>query len=176
MYFFAFVFSLLFFLFSCKEDNIIGKTEIKWSKKKSTDFNKELVIEEQIDINLFKEQHKDWDLIITGSGLQYYIYEHGVVDTLYSPLPGDIAEIQYVVSLLDGTECYRVTGEDYYEFVVDNSNIESGVQEAIKKMTIGDRAKLIIPIHLAHGLVGDMNKIPPLNTVVIDIYLIGIQI
>ena len=175
MYFFAFVFSL-FFLCSCKEDDIIDRPEIEWSKQKSTNFNKELVIEEQIDINLFKEQHKDWDLIITGTGLQYHIYEHGSVDTIYSPLPGDIAEIQYVISLLDGTECYKVTGEDYDEFVVDNSSIESGVQEAIKKMTIGDRAKLIIPTHLAHGLVGDMNKIPPLNTLIIDIYLIGIQI
>ncbi len=43
-------------------------------------------------------------------------------------------------------------------------------------MTIGDRAKLIVPSHIGHGLVGDMDKIPPLNTLVIDIYLIGIQI
>lgn len=161
---------------SCGDDPVEVKPDVEWSKENSTDFNKELAIEEQLDIKLYLEQHRDWKMSTTGSGLQYYIYEHGTVDTMYAPRPGDIAEIEYVVSLLDGTECYRATGNQYEEFNVDNSQIESGVQEGIKKMTIGDRAKLIIPSHLGHGLVGDMDKIPPLNTLVIDIYLIGIQI
>jgi FKBP-type peptidyl-prolyl cis-trans isomerase len=172
----SFLFIGLLLFTACGEDPVEVTPDIEWSKESSTNFNKELAIEEQIDIKLFLEQHKDWKVTTTGSGLQYYIYEHGTVDTMYSPKPGDIAEIEYVVSLLDGTECYRATDHEYEEFTVDNSQIESGVQEGIKKMTIGDRAKLIIPSHLAHGLVGDMDKIPPLNTLVIDIYLIGIQI
>ncbi|MCH2230475.1 MAG: FKBP-type peptidyl-prolyl cis-trans isomerase [Crocinitomicaceae bacterium] len=167
---------LTFLVTSCGEDPVEVVPEINWSKENSTDFNKELAIEEEIDIKIFLEGHKDWNVIKTGSGLQYYIYEHGKVDTMYSPLPGDIAEIEYVVSLLDGTECYRTEDDEYEEFVVDNAQIETGVQEAIKKMTIGDRAKLIVPSHIGHGLVGDMNKIPPLNTLIIDVYLIGIQI
>lgn len=172
---FFYFFSVLIFT-SCGEESVKVNPKIEWSEKKSTDFNKELVIEEQLDIKFFLEQHKDWKITITGSGLQYYIYEHGVVDTTYNPAAGDIAEIEYVVSLLDGTECYRVTDNQYEEFNVDNSHVESGVQEGIKKMTIGDRAKFIIPSHLGHGLLGDRDKIPPLNALVIDVYLIGIQI
>ncbi|MEJ6775956.1 MAG: FKBP-type peptidyl-prolyl cis-trans isomerase [Crocinitomicaceae bacterium] len=168
-------FSVLLFA-SCGEESVKEKPEMEWSKKNSTDFNKELIIEEQLDIKFFLEQHKDWKTIITGSGLQYYIYENGALDTTCYPAAGDIAEIEYVVSLLDGTECYRVTDNEYEEFNVDNSHVESGVQEGIKKMTVGDRAKFIIPSHLGHGLLGDRDKIPPLNTLVIDVYLIGIQI
>jgi FKBP-type peptidyl-prolyl cis-trans isomerase len=60
------------------------------------------------------------------------------------------------------------------EFVIDKSDIESGIQEGIKKMREGDRAKMIIPSHLAHGLVGDLDKIPPLSVIVVDIHLIGL--
>jgi FKBP-type peptidyl-prolyl cis-trans isomerase len=150
--------------------------EVDWTKENSTNLSKSLAIDEEINIKLFLEQHKKWKMTKTGSGLQYYIYEHGKIDTMYSPKPGDIAEIEYVVTLLDGTECYRTEENKYEEFKVDNSEIESGIQEGIKKLTIGDRAKLIIPSHLGHGLLGDSDKIPPLTTLVIDIRLIGIMI
>ena len=38
-------------------------------------------------------------------------------------------------------------------------------------MREGDKAKLIVPSHLAHGLVGDFDKIPPLTPIVVDIQL-----
>ena len=112
----------------------------------------------------------------TGSGLQYMIYEHGDIDTSYTPLPGNIARIEYKITMLDGTLCYRTEDDEYENFKVDRSEIESGVQEGIKKMSIGDRARLIIPSHLGHGLLGDRDKIPPLTPLVIDIYLTGIKI
>lgn len=165
----------LFVLVGCTSEEEKAP-EVNWTKKQSTDFGKEMAIQEEIDIKLFLELHKDWKMIKTGSGLQYYIYEHGKIDTAYSPKPGDIARIEYVITMLDGTECYRTEEDEYENFNVDKSQIESGVQEGIKKMTIGDRAKLIIPSHLGHGLVGDMNKIPPLTPLVVDIYLTGIKI
>jgi FKBP-type peptidyl-prolyl cis-trans isomerase len=42
-------------------------------------------------------------------------------------------------------------------------------------MRKGEKALFILPPHLAHGLIGDMNKIPPLTTVVYDIELIGLE-
>lgn len=172
---YTFIFMLFFLIFSCGDEKKVN-SEIEWTQENSTVLNKNLVVDEQIEIKLFLEMHKDWDLTKTGSGLQYYIYEHGSIDTMYTPKPGDIAEIEYVISLLDGTECYRTEDDEYEEFIVDNSEIETGVQEGIKKLSIGDRAKLIIPSHLGHGLIGDMDKIPPLTTLVIDIYLTGIII
>lgn len=90
------------------------------------------------------------------------------------PVPGDVAEIEYRITLLSGEECYKTEDDEYEQFVVDNSEIESGVQEGIKLLSPGDRARLIIPSHLAHGVSGDLDKIPPLTTLVFDIHLLGI--
>ena len=116
--------------------------------------------------------HKDWELTQTGTGLRYYVYEKGEGP---APQRKQVAEIEYVVSLLDGTECYRTEADEYEELLVDQSDVESGIQEAIKLLNVGDRAKLIIPSHIGHGLLGDQNKIPPLTTLVVDIYLMGIK-
>lgn len=145
--------------------------EINWDQEKSTQFNKELAIEEEIQIKLFLEQHKDWKVQKTGTGLQYYIYKNG--DGMPAK-EGLSAQVEMEVKLLDGTECYKTSKDEFEEFVIDRSNIETGIQEGIKKMKVGDRAKFIIPSHLAHGLVGDMDKIPPLTTIVVDIHLIGL--
>ncbi|MFT5581995.1 MAG: FKBP-type peptidyl-prolyl cis-trans isomerase FkpA, partial [Psychromonas sp.] len=78
-------------------------------------------------------------------------------------------------SLLDGTDCYKTEENEIDEFKIDRSEVESGVQEAIKLMRIGDKMKLIIPSHLAHGLTGDMNKVPPLSPIVVDLHLVHLK-
>jgi FKBP-type peptidyl-prolyl cis-trans isomerase len=42
-------------------------------------------------------------------------------------------------------------------------------------MHVGDKAKFILPSHLAHGIMGDNDKIPPLTPVVYNIELLSIQ-
>jgi FKBP-type peptidyl-prolyl cis-trans isomerase FkpA len=54
-------------------------------------------------------------------------------------------------------------------------NVESGLHEGILYMNEGSKALLVIPSHLAHGLVGDMNKIPPKSTIVYDIELLELK-
>ena len=155
-------------LFACGQKEV-EQPIVNWDQEKSTKFNKELVIEEEIQIKLFLEQHKDWIMQKTGTGLQYYIYKVG---TGAKAEEGLTAQVEIEVKLLDNTECYKTEKDEYQEFVIDHSDVESGIQEGIKKMKVGDHAKLIIPSHLAHGLIGDMDKIPPLTTIVVDIHLI----
>lgn len=157
-------------LFSCGgEDD--KPPVINWDQNKSTEFNKELSVEQELQIKLFLEQHRDWKMQKTGSGLQYFIYKNGEGDMAEQ---GMTAQVEMEVTLLDGTSCYKTSSDEFEEFVIDRSDIESGVQEGIKKMRVGDKAKLIIPSHLAHGLIGDMDKIPPLTVIVVDIHLIGL--
>jgi FKBP-type peptidyl-prolyl cis-trans isomerase len=87
---------------------------------------------------------------------------------------GDIVQVESNYSLLDGTLCHQTKSDELEEFTVDKSDVESGVQEAIKKMHVGDKVKLIIPFRLAQGLVGDLQEIPPLATLVVDLKLIKI--
>ena len=154
------------------EPEEVKKPEINWTKENSTNMSKNIAEQEEIDINLYLGMRKKWKMTKTGSGLRYYIYESGKGN---SPEPGDIAQIEYKISLLDGTECYKTESDEFEELLVDKSNVETGIQEGIKKMKIGDKAKLIVPSHLGHGLIGDMDKIPPMNTLVIDVHLLGIK-
>lgn len=166
-------FLLLFLLASCGEEPV-EKPVFDWTKQNSTDFGREVAIQEEIDIKLFLERYKEWKMTKTGSGLQYYIYEHGEKDTALHAKSGDFANIEYVVTTLSGDTCAFTESDEFERFVVDNSEVESGLQEGIKLLSPGDRARLIIPSHLAHGVAGDLNEIPPLTTLVFDLHLISI--
>ena len=95
----------------------------------------------------------------TGTGLWYNITRKGTSDTIMS---GDIVQIAYTVSLLNGKMCYTSDSLGLKTFKVGQGGVESGLEEAILKMCLGDSARLLIPPHLAHGLIGDQNKIPKL--------------
>lgn len=158
-------------LFSCnqKEDK---PDPISWTKEKSTKMNENFALQEELDIKMFLENRKSWKTKKTGSGLRYYIYHQGNGEQATSGLE---AEIKYKIQLLDGTLCYQTDSLETKSFKIDKSDIETGVQEGIKKMRVGDKAKLIIPSHLGHGLIGDQDKIPPLTTLVIDLELINLK-
>ena len=163
------------FLAACSEkvvDQPVSELADNWTKQNSSDLGKNIAIQEEIDIKLYLELHREWQMTTTGSGLQYFIYEEGEGRT---PERKDVAEIEYSITLLDGTECYKTNASEYEEVIVDQSDIESGLQEALKLMKEGDRMKLIIPSHIGHGILGDMKKIPPLTTLVMDIHLMGVK-
>lgn len=161
----------LLILCSCSEAPEQPKP-IEWNIDKSTELNKELAIEQDIDIDLYFAQHENWDVKQTGTGLRYVIFKE---TNGAKPFPGMDAKTQYKISLLDGTEVYKTDPEELDIFRIDKSDMESGIHEGIKLMHVGEKAKLVFPSHLAHGLVGDLGKIPPLSPLVVDIELIGLE-
>jgi FKBP-type peptidyl-prolyl cis-trans isomerase len=132
--------------------------------------NKELSKEEKLAIDAYVKRNQ-FDMMETGTGVRYMIYEKGSGATANSK---DVVLIDFDIKLLDGTLCYssRQTGAE--QFVVDYDNVESGLHEAIKYLHQGDKAIIIIPSHRAFGLAGDMDRIPPFSTVVYNISLIEI--
>jgi len=158
-------FFLFLILLSCSSNEETVK-EIDWSKEKSMELNKTIAEEEKIAIKLFLAQHSDWKLTSTGTGLQYYIYETNDGQPIKV---GSVIDVKYKVTQLDGTVCYETGEDEVLEVEVDHSQVETGLQEGLKKMKVGDKAKMIIPSHLAHGITGDLNKIPPLTPLIIDI-------
>ena len=155
----------------CSEKEESPKVKINWTKENSIELNKRIALEEKIAIKLFLAQHQDWSIIESGSGLQYFIYEKGIGPSI---TVGSVIDVEYSVSKLDGTLCYKTSDDKVVEIVVDHSQVETGIQECLKKMKEGDKAKMIIPSHLAHGLTGDMDKIPPLTPIVVDLHVIEI--
>jgi FKBP-type peptidyl-prolyl cis-trans isomerase FkpA len=134
--------------------------------------NKQLIKDDKILINHFVRE-KGWEMKESGTGLRYWIYEEGQDSTQAED--GMTAEVQYEVTLLDGTLCSMTKENEAKRFVIGHADIESGIHEAILFMSPGDKAKVILPPHLAHGLTGDMVKIPLHSTLVYDITLVSLR-
>lgn len=165
---------LLLSLFACTNDN--DKMEIadeNWSKDKSIAMNSEFAGEEEVEIEMFLASHHDWKMTKTGTGLRYMIYQKG--DGKDSAKVGDIVTVNFEISLLDGEICYSSSEKGAESFMVEKSDVESGLHEGIQYLCEGDRAKLIIPSRAAHGLIGDTEKIPPLSPLIFDIELLKIS-
>src|SRR5687767_2324581 len=105
------IISLFINLISCSEQEK-EPVKIDWNKEKSTEMNKELAIQNEIEIKLFLEQHPSWKMTKTGSGLQFFIYEEGSGEKAQV---GQSAQVETEVTLLDGTECYKTKDDEYEE-------------------------------------------------------------
>lgn len=111
----------------------------------------------------------------TGSGLRFVSVKEGQNTDVRLPVPEDVVSIEYSISLLDGTLCYASQTGKPATFRVEHDVVESGLHEGIQLMKAGSEAILIMPPHLAHGLVGDEQKIPPMSTLVMQVKLIEIK-
>ena len=143
----------------------------KASKESLIKANKTLVKTEDQRIEDFISRYK-WEMNETKTGLRYMVYENG-----HGPLArkDNIVRLNYSVKLLTGELCYSSKKLGPKEFRVGKGGVENGLEEAILFLKKGDRAKIIIPSHLAFGLVGDGNKIPAKATLVYDIELIELK-
>jgi len=156
----------------CKEDKKkYSEEELKEFKEPLIRVNKYLVEEDVKRIEAYIERRK-WNMDTLGTGLYYSLYKHG---------KGRKAEIEktatikYKVSLLDGTFCYDSDSLGVKTFRIGTRRVEQGLEEGILLMQEGDKAHFIIPPHLAYGLTGDGNRIPPRAIIVYDVELLKVK-
>lgn len=167
-------FLLIFLLDSCRPEKPARENQKSaWSDNHSVDFNQEINEREQIQIRLFLEHHKSLKMNLTNSGLRYMIYKNGNGESVASS--GKTVYTKMKVELLDGSICHETPEDETENFVLEHSNKESGIHEALRFMKKGDRAKLILPSHLAHGLLGDREQIPPQSILYIDLELVELK-
>lgn len=134
--------------------------------------NKQLIKDDKLMIDRFVSDN-DWTMKSTGTGLRYWIYEEGTDTTLAKK--GMTANVNYELSLLDGTLCHKTPAGEYESFVIGHADVATGLHEMVSLMTPGDKAKVILPPHLAYGLTGDMGKIPLHSVLVYDLTLIALK-
>ena len=134
-------------------------------------YNRGVILKEDQQIEDFIARY-GWKMKKTSTGLRYLIFKKGQGEKTGK---GKIAVIRYSVRLLDGKLCYSSDKEGLKEFKIGYGGMESGVEEGILLIRVGDRAKFIVPSHLAFGLLGDQNKIPQHATLVYDIELVKIK-
>jgi FKBP-type peptidyl-prolyl cis-trans isomerase len=162
---------VVFILFSACEEQEVIEEKPNWTREQSTHINKQFTKEEEFDIKLFLKRRPEWDMIETGSGLRYWIYDDHPGTNARED---DYVDVYFEVKMLNDSLIYKTEENEVSSFKVDKSNVETGVQEGVKYMSEGDKAKFIIPSHLGHGLLGDFRKIPPLQVLVINIEIVKI--
>jgi FKBP-type peptidyl-prolyl cis-trans isomerase len=160
-----FTFLLIFLiLFSCGNDKPKKKSwrEVKKYSKKLENVNRYLAHSNKEEIaNVCKR--RGWNMKMTQSGLWYGILKKTNKDSIKA---GDLVEIKYKTTLLDGTVLYSSDSTGTKTFTVTQGGVESGLEEGLQLMKNGEKARFIIPPYKAHGLLGDLKKIPPLTIIV----------
>lgn len=170
-YLVPFIFCLI--LWSCGAEEETLPPDPEWSDDQSIQMNTVFSQEEEAEIDNFLSHRPDWDMTRSETGLRYFIYhKSGSVDTAHV---GDDVTVSFEISLLDGTLCYSSEENGNETFKVEKTDIESGLHEAVKYMCVGDRGMFILPSHMAHGLIGDTEKIPPLSPVIYDLRMVMIK-
>lgn len=117
-------------------------------------------------------KRRNWNMQSTKSGLYYFVDEAG--DSIKASR-GDVISLKYEVSLLDGTFCYSSDLNGPLVFKIGQGGIEAGLEEASLMLSAGDKARLILPPFLAHGLSGDQNKIPPRAVIVYELEVLSVK-
>ncbi len=159
-------YSFFAILCSCGNDQTPDPPKLK--KEDLINANKALRQKESDEIDA-KVKNMGWDMQMTGTGLRYMFVERGTGD---SAKLGLRATINYQVKLLQtGEICYSSDSIGPEEFLIGRDYVETGLHEGIQLMRTGDKVMFILPSHLAHGLLGDWEKIPPLSPVIYYIHL-----
>ncbi len=134
------------------------------------DWNKEIVEIDHTVIEKFIERRK-WDMKISGTGLYYQIYHKTSGEAATND---KVAEITYSTMLLNGDVLY--TSQEYgNRFIhLGHNQDELGLNEGIMLMKVGEKARLILPPHLAFGVPGDGHLVPPYTILVYEIELVAL--
>jgi FKBP-type peptidyl-prolyl cis-trans isomerase FkpA len=165
------IFLTIFLLTACGEKQAEQKQGLKINPEKLDEeliqVNRRLKSQEMYLIQRYITR-RNWNMMQTGTGVHIMWLEKGKGD---KPQSREWVRIAFQITLLDGSECYSSSESGDEWFKVDYDQVESGMHEAIKYLSTGDRAIIIIPSFRAFGLAGDMDKIPGNHTVVYDLTL-----
>ena len=137
-----------------------------------TNVNKIRVQKESQQIDDFVNRHQ-LKVERTGTGLR--IQKYVSVKQVLNPVAHSLATVGYKVYLLDGTMCYSSDSTGLISFRLSEGQEARGMEEGLMMMSPGEKAYLVVPMHLAYGLSGDGNKIPPGSALYMDVELINFE-
>lgn len=159
-------------ILACNENHTEKKQYVKIGKeklKKQFEYANQRIVQKEIDeMNYFEKTHQ-MPFKKTNFGVRFYVFDS--INKQPSIKDGDEVAMNYTVSLLDGTICYIDEGKPK-TFVVGAEHLESGIHKIMPYLHYGDKAYILIPSALAHGLLGDFSKIPPQSAILykVEIY------
>jgi FKBP-type peptidyl-prolyl cis-trans isomerase len=163
------VFYLIFFFFSCGGRETEKQSVPVPGRSAIEEVNRSLLQKDLDRIESYIER-RGLEMKMTPTGLWYMIIEPGKGDSVKND---DLVSINYRSRLLDGTELYTSSELGLKSIRIGRSTIEAGLDEGLRLLRGGGSALLILPSHLAFGLLGDGDKIPSRAILVYEIEVVG---
>lgn len=154
---------------SCRNNPETGKIKT-FSREELLQINRESLSRETALIHAFITRN-NLTMNESPTGLRYFIYHD---DSGATALKDQLVTIRYQAYLLDSTHVSGTPANISETFRVGHDNVVSGLHEAVKLLSVGDSATLILPSHLAYGLTGSVN-IPRNSPIVYDIEVLDIK-
>jgi len=164
---------IITFFLGCKrnEPKRMTQKDVNEAKKTFVKINKVLIDEDRALIEGYIKRYRLDGIKESGTGLYSLVWGDATGDSIKV---GDVVEFSYRLTLLDGTLCYQSRVDSPKKFKVGMGGVESGLEQAVLIMKKGQKGKFILPPHLAHGLIGDADKIPARAIIVYDIEMLNV--
>lgn len=108
----------------------------------------------------------------TGSGLRWMILQNGEGE---KEQIDQLASLEFKVYLLSGRLIYSLEITGLKSFLIGHGGVESGLEEGILFLKLGDKARFILPSHLAFSLQGDGHMIPEKTSLLYEVKLIDLK-
>ena len=124
--------------------------------------NRTIAQSEETSINEYVTRRK-WDMQKLPEGVRLWEYEKGRGPKINVE---DSVHIVYSVEAINGKLIYSDITDDY---VAGRRQQMIGLDQAVLQLSVGSRAKVILPSNLAYGIGGDGDRIPQSAILVIDV-------
>lgn len=113
-----------------------------------------------------------WSMTETSTGLWYEILQRGAGPAVEKD---KLVIYTYETRLLNGKVCYTADAENPKKIISGKGNIEAGLEEGLRLMQAGGKARFMIPPHLAHGNFGDRQCIPGSSVLIITVEVLEVK-
>ncbi len=133
--------------------------------------NREVALDEDQQIDDLISRY-GWKMNRSETGLRYQVYDSSNGAPV---VRGNRVTLRYSVRLIDGGEVYSSEELGVKTFVVGKGTVIAGLEEALLLLKEKDKARLVIPSFLGHGLTGDGDKIPPKATLIYLLEVIYVE-
>ena len=124
--------------------------------------NRTIAQSEETSINEYVARRK-WDMQKLPEGVRLWEYEKGRGPKINVE---DSVHIVYSVEAINGKLIYSDITDDY---VAGRRQQMIGLDQAVLQLSVGSRAKVILPSNLAYGIGGDGDRVPQSAILVIDV-------
>lgn len=113
-----------------------------------------------------------WAMEETSTGLWYEFLRRGNGPVVQKD---KLVVYTYETRLFNGKVCYSANASDPKKIISGKGNIEAGLEEGLRLMHAGGKARFMIPPHLAHGNFGDRQCIPGSTVIIITVEVLEVK-